>query len=199
MTATKQDSLVSKKYFDEHVELTRAEKNKITAKDDLSDKQKKVLTDLLLTDVKENQSTGEFKKHAEVRKADYAKIRAFVIERVGDAKKVTKEDMQEAVEFFYAKKEGKTEKKESKEKMNMPQLESENHKIDQGKSKKEKLAEGWKEEERSAYINGSETKIKILKKELAPGAFVWEYQNDGKMPKHMVGEQLFNWKAVLNL
>lgn len=94
---------------------------------------------------------------------------------------------------------GKTEKKESKETMKKPQLESENHKIDQGKSKKEKLAEGWKEEERPAYINGSETKIKILKKELAPGAFVWEYQDDGKMPKHMVGEQLFNWKAVFSL
>lgn len=152
MTATKQDSLASKKYFDEHVELTRAEKNKITAKDDLSDKQKKVLTDFLLTDVKEKQSMDEFQKHVEVRKADYAKIRAFVIERVGDAKKVSKEDMQEAVELFYAKKE-KTEKKESKEKMKTPQLESENHKIDQGKSKKEKLADGWKEEERPAYIN----------------------------------------------
>ncbi|MEI8008857.1 MAG: hypothetical protein WCI00_05750 [bacterium] len=26
-----------------------------------------------------------------------------------------------------------------------------------------------------------------------------EYQDDGKMPKHLVGEQLFNWKAVLSL
>ncbi|HRX64271.1 MAG TPA: hypothetical protein P5060_04155 [Candidatus Absconditabacterales bacterium] len=83
--------------------------------------------------------------------------------------------------------------------MKTPQLETKNHKIDEGKSKKEKLAEGWKEEERPAYINGTETKIKILKKELAPGAFVREYQDDGKMPKHLVGEQLFNWKAVLNL
>jgi len=89
--------------------------------------------------------------------------------------------------------------KESKEKMKTPQLESENHKIDTWKSKKEKLAEWWKEEERPAYINWSKTKIKVLKKELAPGAYVREYQDDGKMPKHLVGEQLFNWKAVLSL
>jgi hypothetical protein len=83
--------------------------------------------------------------------------------------------------------------------MKTPQLESENHKIDKWKSKKEKIAEWWKEEERPAYINGTETKIKVLKKELAPGAYVREYQDDGKMPKHLVGEQLFNWKAVLSL
>lgn len=90
-------------------------------------------------------------------------------------------------------------KKESKEAMKTPQLETKNHKIDEWKSKKEKLAEWWKEVEELAYINGTETRIKILKKELAPGAFVREYQDDGKMPKHLVGEQLFNWKAVLNL
>jgi DNA gyrase inhibitor GyrI len=39
---------------------------------------------------------------------------------------VTKEDIQNAVDFFY----GKTEKKESKETMEKPQLESENYKID---------------------------------------------------------------------
>jgi|GEM_PF-2142402 len=42
-------------------------------------------------------------------------------------------------------------------------------------------------------------KIKVLKKELAKGAYVREYQDDGKMPSHLVGEQLFNRKAVLNL
>jgi len=93
----------------------------------------------------------------------------------------------------------KEDKNESKEKMKTPELEKNNHKIDEWKYKKEKLAEWWKEEERHAYINGSETKIKILKKELAPGAFVREYQDDGKMPKHLIGEQLFNWKAVLSL
>ena len=101
----------SKKYFDEHKESTKAELHKISSKEDLSDKQKKVLTDLLLDEVKENQGTEEFKNHAEIRKADYKKIRELIIERVGDAKKVTKEDIQEAVDFFY----GKTEKKESKE------------------------------------------------------------------------------------
>ncbi|MEI7919377.1 MAG: hypothetical protein WCH65_04165 [bacterium] len=111
MTATKSASLESKKYFDEHKESTKAELHKISSKEDLSDKQKKVLTDLLLDEVKENQGTEEFKNHAEIRKADYKKIRELIIERVGDAKKVTKEDIQEAVDFFY----GKTEKKESKE------------------------------------------------------------------------------------
>ncbi len=102
-------------------------------------------------------------------------------------------------EEYGEKDEKKTEKEESKETMKKPELESDNYKIDQWKSKKEKLSEGWKEEERLAYINDSATNIKVLKKELAPGAFVWEYQDDGKMPKHLVGEQLFNWKAVLNL
>jgi len=28
---------------------------------------------------------------------------------------------------------------------------------------------------------------------------VWEYQNDGIMPKNLVGVQLFDWRAILNL
>jgi uncharacterized protein YlxP (DUF503 family) len=126
MTKTKQSSIDSKNYFDEHRETTRSELGKIKSKDDLSDKQKNALIKLLLDDVKEKQSTDEFRKHAEVRKADYKKIRELVIERVGDPKTVTKEDIQNAVDFFY----GKTEKKESKETMEKPQLESENYKID---------------------------------------------------------------------
>jgi uncharacterized protein YlxP (DUF503 family) len=126
MTKTKQSSIDSKNYFDEHRETTRSELRKIKSKDDLSDKQKNALIKLLLDDVKEKQSTDEFRKHAEVRKADYKKIRELVIERVGDPKTVTKEDIQNAVDFFY----GKTEKKESKETMEKPQLESENYKID---------------------------------------------------------------------
>lgn len=78
-------------------------------------------------------------------------------------------------------------------------LESENYKIDKWKSKEEKLAEWWREEECSADIYRHETKIKVLKKELSPGAFVREYQDDGEMPKYLVGEQLFNWNAVLIL
>ena len=195
MTATKPASLESKHYFNKHQETTRAELHKISTKEDLSDKQEKELTDLLLDKVKEKQNTEESKKHAEIRKADYKKIRELVIQRVGDAKKVTKEDIQEAIDFFY----GKSEKKESKEKMKTPQLEAENYKIDKWKSKKEKLAEWWKEVERTAYIDGNETRIRVLKKELAPGAFVREYQDDGKMPAHLVGEQLFNCRAVLIL
>jgi hypothetical protein len=90
---------------------------------------------------------------------------------------------------------GETEKKESKEKMKTPELEAENHKIDRWLPRTKE--NWWKEEERPA--NGRGVKIKILKKELAPGAFVREYQDDGIMPKHLVGEQLFNWKAVLSL
>lgn len=130
-----------------------------------------------------------------MRKADYKKIRELVIERVGDPKTVTKEDIQNAVDFFY----GKTEKKESKETMEKPQLESENYKIDKWLTKKEKLDQWWKEEERLAYINGIETNIKVLKKELTEGTFVREYQDDGKIPKHLVGEQLFNKVAVTYL
>lgn len=195
MTKTKQSSIDSKNYFDEHRETTRSELRKIKSKDDLSDKQKNALIKLLLDDVKEKQSTDEFRKHAEVRKADYKKIRELVIERVGDPKTVTKEDIQNAVDFFY----GKTEKKESKETMEKPQLESENYKIDKWLTKKEKLDQWWKEEERFAYINGIETNIKVLKKELTEGAFVREYQDDGKIPKHLVGEQLFNKVAVTYL
>jgi hypothetical protein len=110
-SATKSASLESKQYFDEHKESTKSELHKISSKEDLSDKQKKMLTNLLLDDVRAKQGTDDFKKHAEVRKADYKKIRELVIERVGDAKKVTKEDIQDAVDFFY----GKSEKKESKE------------------------------------------------------------------------------------
>jgi|GEM_PF-3271114 len=125
-SATKSASLESKQYFDEHKESTKSELHKISSKEDLSDKQRNALTKLLLDDVRAKQGTDEFKKQAEIRKADYKKIRELVIERVGDAKKVTKEDIQEAVDFFY----GKSEKKESKEKMKTPQLEAENHKID---------------------------------------------------------------------
>jgi uncharacterized protein (DUF2461 family) len=110
MTATKQSSLESKLYFDEHKESTRSELKKISSWEDLSDKQKKALTGLLLDDVKQKQTTEEFKKHMEVRKIDYKKIREFVIEKVGDPKEVTKADIQDAVEFFYGKSE-----KESKE------------------------------------------------------------------------------------
>ncbi len=189
-STTKTASLESKQYFDTHKESTKSELQKISSKNDLSDKQKKVLTNLLLDNVREKQGTEDFKKHKEVRKADYKKIRELVIERVGDPKKMTKEDIQEAVDFFYGE---SSVKKESKEKMKTPELESENHKIDKWLYKKEKLAQWWKEEQRPAYINWSETKITVLKKELAPGAYVWEYQDNGKMPKHLVGEQLFIW------
>ena len=139
MTATKSASLESKQYFDEHKETTKSELHKISAKEDLSDKQKKVLTNLLLDEVKEKQGTDDFKKHAEIRKADYKKIRELVIERVGDAKKVTKADIQDAIDFFY----GKSEKKESKEALTKSlEFEEDTFKIN---------SKGWKEEKRNVY------------------------------------------------
>ncbi len=54
-----------------------------------------------MDDVKEKQSTEEYKEHAEIRKADYKKIRELVIQRIGDPKKVTKEDIQKEIILFY--------------------------------------------------------------------------------------------------
>ncbi len=110
-SATKSSSLESKQYLDNHKESTKLELHDIRDNKTISDKQKKALTSLLYDEVREKQGTEDFKKHMEVRKADYKKIRELVIERVGDSKKVKKEDIQDAVDFFY----GKSERQESKE------------------------------------------------------------------------------------
>ncbi|MEI7563735.1 MAG: hypothetical protein WCJ39_09210 [bacterium] len=54
--------------------------------------------------------------------------------------------------------------------------------------------------EKTANIDNafSDVKIKVLYKKLGTGT-VWEYQNDGVMPKNLVGVQLFDWRAILNL
>ena len=122
-TKTKESSLGSREYIDTHQESARKRIKEITLQDDLSIKQKEILVKTLLGEIKEEQGAEEFKKNMEIRKADYKKIREFVIERVGDPKKVTKEDLQEAVDFFYGK-------KESKEKAETPELEMEDYKID---------------------------------------------------------------------
>lgn len=140
------------------------------------------------------KQTEWFQETIKTRKEDIA-----LIKKVAEKMDVSFEEAYNMLHGGDELKKKVSSKKESKEKMKTPQLETKNHKIDEWKSKKEKLAEWWKEEERPVYIDGSETKIKVLKKELAPGAFVREYQDDGKMPKHLVGEQLFNWKAVLSL
>lgn len=88
---------------------------------------------------------------------------------------------------------------EANEETEIPELETKNYRIDILLSQEQKLAWWWKEEESFLDINGKQTKIKILKKELAPGAYVWEYQNDGNIPSNVIGEQIFNWKAVLAL
>ena len=96
----------------------------------------------------------------------------------------------------------KSEKKESKEKMKTPELEKDNHKIDKELSVDEKLKKGWKKEKTTAYINWTEKKVTVLKKQIEGSqkdAFVREYLDDGVMPKHLVWEQLFNRYAVLNL
>ena len=97
----------------------------------------------------------------------------------------------------------KQKEKEEKEKIKNQQLEKENYKIDKWMSLKEKLKNGWKKEENvPAYINRVRKKITVLKKTIEWGekdAFVWEYLDDGGIPKNIVGEQIFNWNAVLNL
>ena len=96
--------------------------------------------------------------------------------------------------------------KKSVEEMKIPEFESENHKIDFGLTAEEKKSlkinetiNGVTKEERPALVNWIQTKINVLKKELAPGAYVWEYIDDGNMPEYLIGEQLFNWKAIANL
>lgn len=147
MTATKSASLESKQFFDERKEMAKQELHKISTKEDIFDKQKKVLTNLFLDEVKEKQGTGEFKNHAEIRKADYKKIRELVIERVGDPKKITKEDIQDAVDFFY----GKSDMKESKETFTKSlEFEEDTFKID---------STWWKETKKDAY-NWKPIKVK---------------------------------------
>ena len=41
-----------------------------------------------------------------------------------------------------------------------------------------------------------EKQITVLKLKLAKDAYVREYQDDGSIPRYLVGEQLFNWHAV---
>lgn len=105
-TPTKSISTESKAFFDNRKELKWALefvwKNR---KDNDIDGYKEVMKSALLGE----QWTEEFRKQAQIRKADYKKIREFVIERVGDPRKVTKADMQEAINFFY----GGSDKKES--------------------------------------------------------------------------------------
>lgn len=164
MTKTKQSSIDSKDYFDKHREKTRFELRKIKTNDDFSDKQKNTLINLLLDDIREKLSTNEFKKHAEVRKADYKKIRELVIERVGDPKKVTKEDIQDAVDFFY----GKSEKTESKtEKIKALEKERKTAAI----AELERL--GMKTDENVEKINA----IQFLDDKILIGNTPWAYEN----------------------
>jgi hypothetical protein len=87
--------------------------------------------------------------------------------------------------------------------MKPQRLQRENHKIDKELLLREKLNKGRKKETVPAVINGVEKKITVIKKQIEGAnadAFVWEYIDDKDMPKNiMVGEQLFNRNAVLNL
>lgn len=96
--------------------------------------------------------------------------------------------------------------KKSVEKMKTPEFEDENHKIDFWLSDEEKktLAVGETKnqvtkENRPFRINWKRINIDVLKKELAPGAYVREYQNDDAMLSYLVWQQLFSWAAVVAL
>lgn len=83
------------------------------------------------------------------------------------------------------------------------QLEKENYRIEKNLDVNQKLAAGWEIlPNQQAEINGKSQEISILRK-LIPGekvdAFVYEYMDDGIIPKDLIWQQLFNWNAVLNL
>jgi len=156
-SATKSTSLESKQYFDEHKESTKSELEGIRNNATISDKQKKALVGLLLDDVKAKQETEDFKKNAEVRKTDYKKIRELVIERVGDPKQVTKEDVQEAVAFFYGEKPDTKESKEVAKKS--LEFESDTFKIDSTDWKEVTKAD--KNNSLLAKFVGKEPKVKV--------------------------------------
>lgn len=81
------------------------------------------------------------------------------------------------------------------EKEKLPELESENYKIDKEMSVEEKLNNWWKEEKGTSIDSiFKSTKINVLKKDLGNWAYIWEYL-DGPAK----WEQIFNWEAVLKL
>jgi hypothetical protein len=90
----------------------------------------------------------------------------------------------------------------SVEKMETPELESQSYKIDFGLSDEEKKSlkigetkNGVTKEERDSNLGS----IIVLRKDLAPFAFVFELTDDGKGPKHLAGKQLFTHDAVQTL
>ena len=182
-TPTKPSSLSSKNYFEERRDKIKKDINEIKLIDIKEDIKREVIKNYRIDDVKKSQETEEFQQNAETRKIDYKKIREFVIERVGDPKKVTKEDIKEAIDFFYSH-------NEVKEKLSIPEMEQEDFKIDSWLSIQEKLANGWEETEVDGY--------KFLKKvlNLKSNACVLEIQDDKKTKKDSIGKQIFNWGAV---
>jgi hypothetical protein len=129
------------------------------------------------------------------------------LEKVSKTKEFTNKEKEEIKQNFVEESvvvdENFQENEESKEKTEkLPKLQRENHKIDKELSVKEKLDKGRKKETVPAYINGTDKKVTVIKKQIEGAnadAFVWEYIEDKAMPKNMVGEQLFNRNAVLNL
>lgn len=62
----------------------------------------------------------------------------------------------------------------------------------------------WEKKTVNAFVNGQEKKIQIFKGEIKwhhPKAYVWKYidEPENSIPKHLIGEQVFNWNAILNL
>jgi len=142
------------------------------------------------------------------KKVENADLRHQIAKEIVSIKKlklISEEKKEDLIQDLLAQKEPETEEvenKESKEIMKPQRLQRENHKIDKELSVKEKLNKGRKKETVPAYINGVEKKVTVIKKQIEGAnadAFVWEYIEDKSMPENMVGEQLFNRNAVLNL
>ena len=91
-----------------------------------------------------------------------------------------------------------------KERMDILELEEENHKIDKNLSINQKIKQGWKKVKLFGDIDWKKEMITMLRKKIdgsKKNAFVREYieDEDGIMPKHLIGEQIFNRNAVINL
>lgn len=69
----------------------------------------------------------------------------------------------------------------------------------------ETMLKRWRQKETvNAFVNGQEKKIQILKGEIQwqyPKAYVRKYidEPENSIPKHLIGEQVFNRNAILNL
>lgn len=101
MTQTKDKSLDARDYLNEHVSKLRSEYSAIKENEALSEKNKDLLIKNLVDEAKVKAQTWEFQSMRKIKDEDMKAIKALVRQRVGDPKKITKEDIEEAVQFFY--------------------------------------------------------------------------------------------------